>query len=75
MGTMPPEELLRQWEREGITADMAIGHLIQNMVKQQTAIGAINLTLYNLRDMVGRLVAHTGMKLNSKSKKKPSQEG
>ncbi len=75
MGTMPPEGLLRQWEREGITADMAIGHLIQNMVKQQTAIDTINLTLFNLRGTVGSLVAHTGMDPNPKSKKKPAPKG
>ena len=35
MAAVAPTELLRQWELEQITSEMAIGQLIQNQVKQQ----------------------------------------
>ncbi len=41
MATMPPDELLRLWSRESLTSDMAIGHLIQNLVHQQAALAAM----------------------------------
>ncbi|MCP4369798.1 MAG: hypothetical protein GY797_17040 [Deltaproteobacteria bacterium] len=75
MGTMPPQDLLKKWEREEITVEMAIGHILQNFAKIQTAIDAINLTLYNLRAMVDSLIAHTGMMPNPKGKKKPPKKG
>lgn len=75
MGTVKPDELLRLWSLGKATAEMVIGHLIQNLVKQQTAIQNINLTLYNLRADVDSLIAHTGMKPNPKGRKKPPQKG
>ncbi|MCP4370729.1 MAG: hypothetical protein GY797_21840 [Deltaproteobacteria bacterium] len=72
---MPPQDLLKKWEREEITVEMAIGHILQNLAKIQTAIDAINITLYNLRAMVDSLIAHTGMKPNPKGKKKPPKKG
>ncbi len=75
MGTIPPQDLLKKWQREEITVEMAIGHILQNLAKIQTAIDAINLALYNLRAMVDSLIAHTGMMLNPKGKKKPPKKG
>jgi len=71
MGTMPPQELMRQWRLEKISVEMATGHILQNLTKIQTAIDAINIILYNLHADVDSLIAHTGMKPNPKSKKKP----
>ncbi len=75
MGTMPPQEIIKKWEREEITVEMAIGHILQHLAKIQTTIDAINITLYNLRATVGSLIAHTGMKPNPKGKKKPPKKG
>ncbi|MCP4367427.1 MAG: hypothetical protein GY797_04825 [Deltaproteobacteria bacterium] len=75
MGTMPPQELLNKWKREEITTEMAIGHILQHLAKIQTAIDAINITLYNLRATVDSLIAHTGMMPNPKGKKKPPKKG
>lgn len=70
MGTMHPQELLRQWPLEKMPVEMTTGHILQNLVLIQTAIDAINITLYNLRADVDSLIAHTGMQPNSKGKKK-----
>ncbi len=71
MGIIPPQDLLNKWQREEITVEMAIGHILQNLTKVQIAIDAINLTLYNLRAMVDSLIAHTEIMPNPKGKKKP----
>jgi len=47
MGTMPPQDLLKKWEREEITVEMAVGHILQHLVKILTTLQAINITLYN----------------------------
>ena len=75
MGTMPPQELLRKWEREEISLEMAIGHILQHLAQIQTAIDAINLTLYNLRATVDSLIAQTGLRPNPKGTKKPPKQG
>jgi hypothetical protein len=75
MGTMHPQELLKQWELEEISHEMATGHSLQNLVKIQQTIETINLALYNIRADVDSLIAHTGMKPNAKGKKKPPKQG
>ncbi len=75
MGTMPPQELIKKWEREEITVKMAIGHILQHLAKIQTTIDAVNITLYNLRADVDSLIAHTGMMPNPKGTKKPPKNG
>ena len=75
MGTMPPQELIKKWEREEMTVEMAIGHILQHLAKIQTVIDAINITLYNLRADVDSLIAHTGMRPNPKGTKKPPKKG
>ncbi|MBE7475033.1 MAG: hypothetical protein DPW09_00955 [Anaerolineae bacterium] len=75
MGTLHPQELLKQWELEKIPIEMATGHSLQNLVKIQQAIDTINLALYNIRADVDSLIAHTGMKPNAKGKKNPPKQG
>jgi hypothetical protein len=74
MGTLHPQELLKQWELEKISIEMVTGHSLQNLVKVQQAIDAINITLYNIRADVDSLIAHTGMKPNQTGKKKPPKK-
>jgi len=74
MGTMTPQKLLQQWKLENMTVEMTTGHILQNLVKIQTAIDAINITLYNLRADVDSLIAYTEMK-KPKSKKKSPEKG
>lgn len=76
MGTLPPKDLLREWTLEKLTIEMVTGHTLQNLVKVQQAIDAIQITLRNLRADVDSLIAHTGMKPKPKgTKKKPAKKG
>jgi hypothetical protein len=75
MGTLPPQELLKKWEQEEITVEMAIGHILQHLVKLLTVLEKIKTTLSKLRADVDSLIAHTGMKPNAKGKKKPPKKG
>ena len=72
---MSPQELLKKWQLDDMTAEMAAGHLLQHLVKLHAALDVINIALYNLRADVDSLIAHTGMKPNSKGKKKPPKKG
>ncbi len=74
MGTMHPQELLKQWELETMPVEMATGHSLQNLVKIQQAIDTINIAFYNLRADVDNLIAHTGMKPHQTGKKKPPKQ-
>jgi hypothetical protein len=74
MGTITPTELLRLWELEKMPVERTTGHTLQNLVKIQTAIDTINITLYNLRADVDSLIAHTGMKPSQTGKKKPPKQ-
>lgn len=58
-----------------MTAEMAMGHILQNLVKMQRAMDATNITLYHLRADVDSLIAHTKMKPNPRGKKKPPKKG
>lgn len=75
MSTITPGELLSMWAKEQLTLEMATGHSLQNLVKIQKTIDAINISLYNIRADVDSLIAHTGMKPNAKGKKKPPKQG
>lgn len=57
MATMPPDELLRLWSRENLTPEMAIGHLIQNLVHHQAALAAMQSALSGLRKDVEGIAA------------------
>jgi hypothetical protein len=74
MGTISPQELLKKWQIEEITIEMAIGHLIQNVVKLYKTIEKLTNSLYNLRADVDSLIAHTGMPPNPKGKRKPPKK-
>ncbi len=45
MSTITPEDLLKQWKLEQLSVEMAIGHLIQNLVKQQEILHSVNVAL------------------------------
>ncbi len=49
MGAMTPEELLRHWSGEALSADMAIGQVLQHLVKLQTTVESLNRTVSKLR--------------------------
>lgn len=40
MGTMKPDELAHLWRQEQLTAEMAIGHITQNLVQLHSALEA-----------------------------------
>jgi len=73
MSTITPEELLTAWKLEQVSVEMAIGHILQNLVKQQTALDTHNRIMLNLRANVDRLIAHTGLAPIDKGEKKPNQ--
>lgn len=74
MGAIPPPKLLQQWRLEKMTVERATGHTLQNLVKLQQAIEAIQISLRKLRADVDSLIAHTKMKPNPKGKKKPPKK-
>jgi len=75
MGTVTPEELLQLWKLEKMPVEMAIGHIVQNLVKIHTAIEMLDTSLYQLRADVDGLIAHTGMLPRSQGKNKPRKRG
>jgi site-specific recombinase len=75
MGTMAPDELLNLWKLEKLPVEMAVGHILQNLVKIRTDIDATDTSLYKLQADVDDLVAHTGIETRSKDKKKPRKSG
>jgi hypothetical protein len=70
MATMPPDELLRLWSRESLTSEMAIGHLIQNLVQQQTTLAAMQASLTALRKDIERAAAQAPVPLESAAKRR-----
>lgn len=58
MGTLPPDQLLKLWEREELTVEQAIGHLLQQICRLQTALEAGNISHYQLRAEVNSLKTH-----------------
>ncbi len=74
MGTHTPTDLLKGWRLKELTTEMAIGHLIQNLLTLETALTNINITLYNLRADVDSLIAHTGLPPNPKGRQRPPKK-
>jgi hypothetical protein len=68
MGTIAPEELLDLWKLEKMPLEMAMGHVLQNLVNLNALIEATDTAFYKLRADVDDLVAHTGVELRSKTK-------
>jgi hypothetical protein len=75
MATMPPDELLRLWSRESLTSEMAIGHLIQNLVHQQAALAAMQSTLSGLRKEVEHIAAPAPAMIENTAKRRPAKKG
>jgi hypothetical protein len=55
MAALPPDELLRLWTAEQLPAERAIGQLVQNLARLQTAIDQHSQALSSLRAEVARL--------------------
>ncbi len=45
MSTAAPSELLRLWKLEQLSVEMAIGHVLQNLVKQHEMLHTMNTNL------------------------------
>lgn len=73
MATLTPNELLRQWKLEQLPMEMSIGHILQNLVVQQTNHESFQQSLLKLRMDVDRLLAYTKLPPNVKGKPKPSK--
>ncbi|HMQ52976.1 MAG TPA: hypothetical protein PKE64_08130 [Anaerolineae bacterium] len=57
MTTIHPEELLALWQNQRLTVEAAVGQLLENVVRLQTAIEAANLSRAHLRSDIDRLLA------------------
>jgi len=73
MSTMHPDELLKLWKLEKLPLEMAMGHVLQNLVRMQTTIESHDASLYNLRGHVDGLIAHTGMEPRSRGKRQATK--
>ena len=71
MATMPPTELLDLWKEKELTIEMSIGHILQNLVAQQTEQKAAQQTLRQLCADVDRLITHTPLPPIDKRQRKP----
>lgn len=49
MGTVTPTKLLNLWAQENISVEMAIGHILQNLVLQQKNLDTANSALHQIR--------------------------
>jgi hypothetical protein len=73
MGTMTPEELLRRWSGENLSADMAIGHVLQHLVKLHTTVESLNRTISKLRAELDTHPSHNGIKPLEPQKARPNE--
>jgi len=53
-----------------VTVEMALGHILQNLIKVHAATETLDTSLYGLRGDVDALMAHTGAKPRSQGKRK-----
>ncbi len=67
MSTYEPDQLLQLWKQDKIDTEMAIGHLLQNLVTQQQTLKKMNslllrfqLDLENLLNQVQSLSGSSG---------------
>jgi len=72
MSALTPAEILTLWKQEQVTVEMTIGHMVQNLVKQQTTIEALILALGRLRADLDRLSAPTVKPKPDVKDKKPA---
>ena len=68
MSTITPAELLSLWKQEQIAVEMTTGHVLQNLVKQQTAIESLTALLGKLRADVDKIIVLTSANANPPSK-------
>jgi hypothetical protein len=71
MSTMTPTELFNLWKQDQLTVEMSIGHILQNLVKQQTVLESLLATQGKPRTDVNNLSAATEIKPDATSKPKP----
>lgn len=70
MGTISSKELLKLWRLEKLTVEMAIGHIIQNLINIQKTVDVTNTDIFTLRADIDELAQHADIKLGSNDKKK-----
>ena len=70
MSTMPPDELLKLWTLEKLPLEMAMGHVLQNLVKIQASLEALRTSSRKLQGNVDGLLAHTGVKIPANKRPK-----
>lgn len=70
MGTISSKELLKLWKLEKLTVEMAIGHIIQNLVNIQKTVDLTNTEIFTLWADMNDLAKHVDVKLASKDRKK-----
>ena len=69
MGTITPSELLKLWKLEKLSVEMAVGHILQNLVNMHTTIEMVDL--HDLETCVRLLTAFAlDLKKNQKFKVK-----
>jgi len=73
MATYTPTELLRLWKTEQLPLETATGHLLQQLVQQDSELARQRTTIASLRADVDRLIAHTRLPPSTKGKSKPSK--
>ncbi len=66
MSTMPPDELLKLWTLDKLPLEMAMGHVLQNLVKVQASLETLKTSSHKLQGNVDGLLAHTGAKVPGK---------
>lgn len=71
MSTTTPSALFKAWSQETLPIEMAMGHTLQNLVKQQTLLDGFQQALSTLRTDVDRLIAQAGLLPDPKVKRKP----
>jgi hypothetical protein len=59
MATVHPQELLAQWSRESITAEMATGQIIQHLVALQVVTEGLQHRVAALQREVDQLTSGT----------------
>ena len=69
------DEVSNLWRLGQITPEIAIGYLVRDQIKQQTALTAANISWAKIRSDLDRLVAHTGLKPEPTRSKKPPKSG
>ena len=66
MGTKPLDELMMLWKHEKMTVEMAIGHIIQNIVLLKEENNMRSTLLYKLRADVSNLIVKSEIQSDPK---------